>query len=421
VQENAIFKIIIIAHEKPGGIKIMKISVNAHRNLVFLISLFFILMPTIAKSQTGIIAFSNTPPDDNNEIYIINADQTGLQQITNRPGRDAGPSWSPDAEQIVFYTHYDNQNTWSIFKMKANGDSIVRLTNTQGVYDSSPHWSPNEPKIIFSREYPPNFNAEIWIMDTDGTNLVRIVEDGLGGEWSPDGSQIVYASEQDGDFEIYVINNNGSGLLKLTDNNAKELWPSWSSDGEWIVFQSDRDNDMEIYKMKKNGSEQTRLTYSPGLDANGDWSPDGNYIAFVSERDGNYEIYIMDTGGGNQTRITNNLPVHNIQPEWRPITGTGMDDNQTDSFVPKSFELFQNFPNPFNPTTKIRFSVASRSFVSLGVYDVLGNEIKSLVNEKKPVGIYEIEFDGTALSSGIYYCQLRSGGLVQTKKMILLK
>jgi Tol biopolymer transport system component len=399
----------------------MKNTVITYRNFIIMVSLFTILVPSILKSQTGVIAFSNTPPNDNNEIYIINADKTGLQQITNRPGRDAGPSWSPDAKQIAFYTHYDNQNTWSIFKMKANGDSIVRLTNTAGVFDSSPHWSPIEPKIIFSREYPPNFNAEIWTMDTNGTNLVRIVENGLGGEWSPDGSQIVYASEQDGDFEIYVMNNNGSGLVKLTDNEAADYWPSWSSDGEWIVFQSDRDSDMEIYKMKKDGSLQTRLTYSPGLDGDGDWSPEGNNIAFVSERDGNYEIYIMDSNGGNQTRLTENLPVHNIQPDWRPITSTGIDDQQVDSFVPKSFELFQNYPNPFNPNTKIKYSIKSESFVSLKVYDVLGNEVMTLVNEEKPIGTHTIEFDATDLPSGIYFYTLKTEEFTYSKKMVLIK
>jgi Tol biopolymer transport system component len=369
----------------------------------------------------GVIAFSNTPPDDNNEIYIINADGTGLQRLTNRPGRDAGPSWSPDATEIAFYTHYDNLNTWSIFKMNADGSDIVRLTNTAGVFDSSPHWSPDGSLIIYSREYPPIFNAEIWKMNADGTNIHRIVEDGLGGEWSPDGSQIVYASQQDGDFEIYLMSDDGSGLLKLTDNDADDLWPSWSPDGNWLVFQSDRDGNVETYKMKKDGTVQTRLTNSPGIDAGPDWSPDGEYIAFVSGRDGNFEIYIMNADGSDQSRLTSNLAVHNIQPDWKPNISTGIETVDSGGEVLKGFRLFQNYPNPFNPRTTISFQIPSQSYVSLKIFDVLGNEVAVLENKERPEGVYEVEYEASGLTSGIYFYQLITGRFAETKKMILLK
>jgi hypothetical protein len=88
--------------------------------------------------------------------------------------------------------------------------------------------------------------------------------------------------------------------------------------------------------------------------------------------------------------------------------------------------LSQNFPNPFNPSTKIEFTIPSNvrgemSNVSLKIYDVLGNEVTTLVNENKPEGTYEVDFNGVGLTSGIYYYRLESEGFVQTKKMILLK
>jgi hypothetical protein len=86
-----------------------------------------------------------------------------------------------------------------------------------------------------------------------------------------------------------------------------------------------------------------------------------------------------------------------------------------------SFKLDQNFPNPFNPTTMIHFLVGNRRFVSLKVYDVIGNEITTLINEEKPAGQYEIEFNVAGQPSGIYFYQLRSGNFVETRKMILLK
>jgi hypothetical protein len=97
-----------------------------------------------------------------------------------------------------------------------------------------------------------------------------------------------------------------------------------------------------------------------------------------------------------------------------------------DEISPVQFSLSQNYPNPFNPSTTIKFSIP---FVETGhdpslqlkVYDILGNEVATLVNEDKPVGSYGVEFDGSNLPSGIYFYQLRAGNFVETKKMILLK
>ena len=102
--------------------------------------------------------------------------------------------------------------------------------------------------------------------------------------------------------------------------------------------------------------------------------------------------------------------------------------------LPDDFVLYQNYPNPFNPVTKIRYTIGpplgstfvkggkfGGVFVNLKVYDVLGNEIATLVNESKPAGIYEVEFDAEGLTSGIYYYQLRTGSFVQTKKMVYLR
>jgi hypothetical protein len=87
----------------------------------------------------------------------------------------------------------------------------------------------------------------------------------------------------------------------------------------------------------------------------------------------------------------------------------------------KEYRLTQNYPNPFNPTTKIKFTIPERSFVTLKIYDVLGNEIATLVNEEKLVGSYEIEFNATNLPSGIYFYRLQAGNFVVAKKMVVLK
>jgi hypothetical protein len=107
---------------------------------------------------------------------------------------------------------------------------------------------------------------------------------------------------------------------------------------------------------------------------------------------------------------------------WYPVAPfvTGL---ITKDFVnlPTEFILEQNYPNPFNPSTTISFSVPEIEFVTLKVYDVLGNEIATLINEEKSAGSYEILFDATDLSSGIYFYRLQAGSFVETKKMVLMK
>ncbi|MDH3269120.1 MAG: T9SS type A sorting domain-containing protein, partial [Ignavibacteria bacterium] len=92
-----------------------------------------------------------------------------------------------------------------------------------------------------------------------------------------------------------------------------------------------------------------------------------------------------------------------------------------DSELPVVHSLFQNFPNPFNPATTVKYQIPEFSFVTLKVYDVLGSEIVTLVNNGKPAGSYEVEFNATTLPSGVYFYRLQSGSFVETKKMILLK
>jgi len=114
-------------------------------------------------------------------------------------------------------------------------------------------------------------------------------------------------------------------------------------------------------------------------------------------------------------------------------TPVAVDNEQDGNGMPGKFSLSQNYPNPFNPSTKIRFTVpkvslsgVEGSLVTLKVYDVLGNEISTLVNEAKTAGVYEVEFNSHSgevrnLTSGIYFYKLQAGNFVETKKMILMK
>ena len=120
-----------------------------------------------------------------------------------------------------------------------------------------------------------------------------------------------------------------------------------------------------------------------------------------------------------------NNPYHCEPHQGMGMTGTiivqdpvGVSD---DGETAKNFDLEQNFPNPFNPSTRISYAIPSASFVNLKVYDIIGNEIAVLVNEEKQAGNYQIDFDATELTGGVYFYQLLTGSFVETKKMILMK
>ncbi|MFC2103378.1 T9SS type A sorting domain-containing protein [Bacteroidota bacterium] len=120
-------------------------------------------------------------------------------------------------------------------------------------------------------------------------------------------------------------------------------------------------------------------------------------------------------------KINNVLVVPNFNDntvDFIPVIPNSLVENNS---PPQKFELSQNFPNPFNPTTKINYYIPEGSFVSLKVYDVLGNEIIVLVNEELQAGHHEIEFNGNGLSNGVYIYQINANDIVETKKMILIK
>ncbi len=100
------------------------------------------------------------------------------------------------------------------------------------------------------------------------------------------------------------------------------------------------------------------------------------------------------------------------------VTGVEKDNENT---TLNSFVLEQNYPNPFNPSTNIRYAIGSQQFVVLKVYDVLGNEVEKLVSEEKPEGVYEVEFDASVYSSGVYFYKLQVGNFIDVKKMLMIK
>jgi TolB protein len=258
----------------------------------------------------GVIAFSV----DENAIYAINGDGTGLLRLSHKPGPDSGPAWSPNGDKISFTRQVDSK-TWSLYIMNADGSQIQRITFDTNVHDNQPCWT-LDGRILFAREYPlQKTRTEVWTVNPDGRELKRIAENGSYPSCSRDGAKIVYPVYSDGDGEIWMMNRDGSDQVKITDNQSQDWLPAWSPTGDQIVFQSNRDGNHEIYTMNVKGRDIRRLTENSFYDGYPRWSPDGTKIIFESARDGHSEIYTMNVDGSNQERLTFTNG-NAYQPDW---------------------------------------------------------------------------------------------------------
>jgi TolB protein len=173
-----------------------------------------------------------------------------------------------------------------------------------------------DDQIVFDTNRDGNF--EIYVMTPSGTGVQRLTNNAARDaepNVSPDGAKIAFVSDRDGNNEIYVMNVDGSGQTRLTTNGASDREPAWSPDGTQIVFRSDRDGNNEIYKMNADGSDQTRLTNHAASDALPDWH--GTKIVFNSARDGDTDVWVMNDDGTGVVQLTNNAD-SDFAASWSP-------------------------------------------------------------------------------------------------------
>jgi len=175
---------------------------------------------------------ASTAPD----LYVMNADGTGVVRLTSRPGYESECSWSPDGSTLVF-AWGDNRGRSEIYTIRADGTDERELTNggllTPPIGSRDPAWSPDGAKIAFnaSRQYFGVNDGGIYVMNADGSHQVRLSGSQTyatdNPTWSPDGTMIAYAAYADTSTDMFVVNADGSGERRLARLPGYEFFPAW--------------------------------------------------------------------------------------------------------------------------------------------------------------------------------------------------
>lgn len=225
------------------------------------------------------------------------------------------PSWSADGQRILFYSNRDGN--YALYSVSVDDPADVKkLTGSEHNY-SYPVSSPDGRKIAFSSKRGDD--ADIFVMDEDGSGEIRLRKPGgdeRAPKWSPDGKRFVYESTRDGRREIYLVNADGSGERRLTENEVTDHSPAWFPDGRKIVFSSKRDGTYRIYSINADGSDERQLTDGKDHATGPSVSPDGRKIVYAAGEDP-MEIFVMEADGGNPRQLTD-LKVVAMAPVWSP-------------------------------------------------------------------------------------------------------
>jgi Tol biopolymer transport system component len=191
--------------------------------------------------------------------------------------------------------------------------------------DQTPAWTADGRLLFISNRHGQG--NDLWVTGFDGTPPVRLAENVHHPAVSPDGTRIAFASPRAGEFDVYVMNLDGSGVVRLTSNDFYEAEPSWSPDGSRIAFIAVADEpNLDVHVMDADGANRQSVTSSRnrfppqlGWDAFPTWSPDGIRIIFETRiQVGWWELYVVDADGGNETRLTNDQWVPNQNAIWLP-------------------------------------------------------------------------------------------------------
>lgn len=261
-----------------------------------------------AEKQDRKILFVSSR-DGNDEIYAMNDDGSNVVRLTFNTVPDGRATWSANGQHIAFAS--GPAGARDIMVMNANGSGLRNITNTPNADEEWPDWSPQGNRIIFSSNR--DGNHEIYVTDLDGEQTSRLtnrIQDDKWPAWDSQGMRVAFQSDLGGTdrTDIFVMNADGSDVTRLTNAQALDQMPTWSPDMK-LAFMSTRNGFPQVFVMNHDGSGQSAINEMRG--ARPSWSADGHWIVYTGgssfpSTPSGYELYKMQADGTNVTPLTNN-------------------------------------------------------------------------------------------------------------------
>ena len=234
----------------------------------------------------------------------------------------------------------------------------------------------------------------------------------------------VAATYDGSQMKIYIDGNldaQNNISINIGNANNSNLFVGESPGFPGRVFNGKID-EVRIWNVARTQSE-IQSTMNISLSPEYYTSPDSGLVGYWKFDEGTGQTAADLSYFGNNATLGTSPDPDASDPEWVPanILILGAKDDNSTAQIPAEYNLSQNYPNPFNPETIINYQLTMNNYVTIKVYDILGREVATLVNEEKPAGKYSLNFDASKLSSGIYFYRIKAGSFTQTRKMILLR
>ena len=267
------------------------------------------------------------------QIWLVDRGGGNETRLTPVSVRSDAPAWSPDGGSVAYVQWHDSDD-WSvietaIYVMGADGADPRPLTDGGGWEVAEPAWSHDGKRIAFWRgrydHESDQIRGDIYVVEVDGGSERRLThtlgdQSGFGFDWSPDGKQMVVASNRNGNYDLYLIDTDGAGERQLTRTPQDESQPLWAPDGQSIAFSrvSSTDEESAIVTLELDGDAEMVLSPAGMADVAQAWSPDGEQIVFTRGSTGSERLWMMDADGTAARRVHGPYSEASLGVDWAP-------------------------------------------------------------------------------------------------------
>lgn len=269
--------------------------------------------PGIAKTKIVFVSEQG----GSRELYVMDYDGYGPRQVTADGFLSLMPRWSPDRRYIVFTT-YRGRTRQDIDVIELATGKRATLISMAGL-NITPAFSPDGTEVAFASSNEGN--AELYKYNVRTKALTRLtVNNGgdLSPAWAPSGRELAFVSDRGGSPQIYLMSVDGSNVRRLTFEGDHNAAPAWSPRGNWIAYVCrGQDRQYKLCLITPDGQKRVQITSGPGVDDSPSWSPDGRHLVFSSTAEGKSHIYMINSDGADLERLTSG-GAHHSAPSWSP-------------------------------------------------------------------------------------------------------